>query len=112
MCVNGCCVRDQNKEPVVTHLDSGSNPTLLSEAALAHLKKPPCIHSMKGFQLKGETGEVLGVTLKPYSWVEQPPLRARALPVKMSTLIVKLSLDSEKTNPPLSQEENQYLFVT
>src|SRR5260370_36327079 len=105
MCVNGCCVRDQNKEPVVTHLDSGSNPTLLSEAALAHLKKPPCIHSMKGFQLKGETGEVLGVAWNPYSWVDEPSLRARAEAVKMAALIDKLSLDWEKTNPPLSQEE-------
>ena len=87
LCINGCCIGDWNKEPVVTCLDSGSDPTLLSKAALAHLKKPPHIHSGKGFQLKGETGEVLGVAWNLYSWLDEPSLRARAEAVKMAALM-------------------------
>ena len=110
VCVDGCHVRDWNEEPVVTHLDSGSDLTLLSEAVLAHLKKAPCIHSVKGFRLKGVTGEVLGVAWNPYSWLDKPSLRARAEAVKMATLIDKLSLDWEKMKPPLSQEEEDELL--
>ena len=54
---HGCCIGDWNEEPVIACLDSGSNLPLLLEAALAHLKKPPCIHSVKGSQLKGVAGE-------------------------------------------------------
>ncbi len=58
LCIDGCHIGDWNEEPVIACLDSGSDLMLLSEAALAHLKKPPHIHSVKGFQLKGVTGEV------------------------------------------------------
>ena len=46
----------------------------------------------------------------PYSWLDEPSLRARAEAAKMATLIDKLSLDWEKTKPPLSQEEEDELL--
>src|SRR5260370_2673928 len=49
LCINGCCLGDWGEEPIVAHLDSGSDLMLLSEAALTHLTRPPHIHSVRGF---------------------------------------------------------------
>ncbi len=49
LCVNECQIGDWKEEPIITCLDLGSNLTLLSEAALTNLKRPPCIHLVKGF---------------------------------------------------------------
>ena len=49
LCVNECQIGDWKEEPIITCLDSGSNLMLLSEAALANLKRPPHIHLVKGF---------------------------------------------------------------
>src|SRR5260370_25043348 len=45
LCVNECWIGDWKEEPIITRLDSGSDLTLLYEATLANLKRPPCIHS-------------------------------------------------------------------
>src|SRR5260370_33963411 len=58
LCVDECWIGDWKEEPIITCLDSGSDLMLLSEAMLTNLKRPPCIHSVKGFQLKGVMGEV------------------------------------------------------
>src|SRR5260370_29404890 len=57
LCINECRIGDWKEEPIIAHLDSGSDLMLLSEAVLTNLKRPPRIHSVKGFQLKGVTGE-------------------------------------------------------
>src|SRR6266850_2925855 len=57
LCINECWIGDWKEEPIITHLDLGSNLMLLSKATLTNLKRPPCIHSVKGFRLKGVTGE-------------------------------------------------------
>src|SRR5260370_30541647 len=57
LCIDECQIGDWKEEPIIACLDSGSNLTLFSEAALTNLKRPPCIHSEKGFHLKGELGE-------------------------------------------------------
>src|SRR6266850_6053789 len=49
LCVDECQIGDWKEEPIITHLDLGSNLMLLSEAALANLKRPLHIHLVKGF---------------------------------------------------------------
>ena len=49
LCVNRCHLGNLGEEPFIAHLDSGSDLTLLSEAALNHLTRPPHIHSVRGF---------------------------------------------------------------
>src|SRR5260370_2144890 len=49
LCIDECQIGDWKEEPIITHLDLGSNLTLLSEAMLTNLKRPLCIHSVKGF---------------------------------------------------------------
>jgi len=74
LCIDGSHLGDWREESIITCLDSGSDLTLVSEAALAHLKKPPRIHSVRGFQLKGVTGEarVKGyMNLKLWLWSEE-----------------------------------------
>ena len=57
LCIDGCHIGGWKEESIIAHLDSRLDLTLLSEAALANLKEPPCIHTVRGFQLKGVTGE-------------------------------------------------------
>src|SRR5260370_13067111 len=57
LCIDGCHLGNLGEEPFVAHLDSGSDLTLLSEAALNHLTRPPCIHSVRGCRLKGVSEE-------------------------------------------------------
>src|SRR5260370_6212041 len=40
LCVNGCHLGDLGDESIIAHLESGSNLTLLSAAALNHLTRP------------------------------------------------------------------------
>src|SRR5260370_24549115 len=47
LCVMECWIGDWKEEPIITHLDSGSDLTLLSKATLTNLKRH--IHSVKGF---------------------------------------------------------------
>src|SRR5260370_21681707 len=56
LCVNECQIGDWKEEPIIAHLDSGSDLTLLSKDLLTNLERPPCIHSVQGFRLKGVTG--------------------------------------------------------
>ena len=49
LCVDECRIGDWKEEPIITCLDSGSNLMLLSKATLTNLKRPPCIHLVKGF---------------------------------------------------------------
>src|SRR6266850_2855009 len=49
LCVDECWIGDWKEEPIIAHLDSGSDLTLLSEAALTNLKRPLHIHLVKGF---------------------------------------------------------------
>ena len=49
LCIDECQIGDWKEEPIITHLDSGSDLMLLSETALANLKRPLHIHSIKGF---------------------------------------------------------------
>src|SRR5260370_32406707 len=56
LCINECWIGDWKEEPIIAHLDSGSNLTLLSKAVLTNLKRPLHIDSVKGFRLKGVTG--------------------------------------------------------
>src|SRR5260370_33566001 len=57
LCINECQIGDWKEEPIIARLDSGSDLMLLSEATLTNLKRPLHIHSVKGFQMKGVTGE-------------------------------------------------------
>src|SRR6266478_960334 len=79
LCINECRIGDWKEEPIITCLDLGSDLMLLSKAVLTNLKRPPCIHSVKGFQLKGVMGEVrvkgyvnlrLWLQSKDGTWVE------------------------------------------
>ena len=57
LCIDGCHIGGWKEESIIARLDSGSDLMLLSEATLANLKEPPHIHAIRGFQLKGVTGE-------------------------------------------------------
>src|SRR5260370_13748618 len=47
LCTDGCHLGKLGEEPFVACLDSGSDLTLLSEAVLNHLTRPPHIHSVR-----------------------------------------------------------------
>ncbi len=74
LCMDGCHLGDWREESIIACLDSGSDLMLVSKATLARLKKPPRIHSIRGFQLKGVMGEarVKGyMNLKLWLWSEE-----------------------------------------
>src|SRR5260370_40290319 len=64
---------------------------------VANFSPHPCIIQL---------GEVLGIARNLYAWLGKLPSEA----TKMATLTDKLSLDWEKTKPPLSQEEEDELL--
>ena len=49
LCIDECYLGSWEEDPIVVCLDSGSDLTLISEAMLKGLKRPPQVHSVKGF---------------------------------------------------------------